>query len=234
MTTRHNVSHADELYRGGVYYNKFHVGELAARRGVKLSHIMQLDLGTPTTAVTTGVVQTLALATDATTGTSISVSLDVPRTLSVQASHTEAISVPITIRGTDVYGDDVVEQISTLTTVATNTAFGKKAFKTITNVVAGSATTTGNISIGFTNTLGLPVRVKRLADIFAPTMDGVVATGTFTVGAVTATATSGDIRGTWQPNTVPNNVRHYVVRVCLDHNGVRNKDDVFGIDQYTG
>lgn len=78
---------------------------------------------------------------------------------------------------------------------------GKKAFKTITSVVP-SANITG-ATVGSGDVLGLPVYLGEAGDILAELEDGAAATaGTVVAGDDTdPTATTGDVRGTYDPNS---------------------------------
>lgn len=110
----------------------------------------------------------------------------------------------ITITGTDVYGK-VVKESS-----ASGTSFtGKKAFKTVTSVSL-SANVTG-LTVGTGNILGSPVFISGTGYVVRELMDGATPTAGTVVAGVTsaATATSGDVRGTYTPNSAPNASRSY-------------------------
>lgn len=111
----------------------------------------------------------------------------------------------LTVTGTDEYGKVVKESSASGTTFT-----GKKAFKTVTKVEV-SANVTG-LTVGSGVVLGLPVFIADAVDILkeivnaaVPGTAGVVAAGINT----TATATTGDVRGTYAPNTAPNGATVY-------------------------
>lgn len=117
--------------------------------------------------------------------------LDYPRAVVAAWTNTAVIRVT----GTDENGAVLVEESASGTSHT-----GKKAFKTITAVTA-SADVTG-LTVGTGDVLGLPFRLPGTGFVLAQLEDGVAAnTGTLVAGVTTAaTATTGDVRGTWNPN----------------------------------
>lgn len=114
---------------------------------------------------------------------------DVPRNI-VAAWTGTAI---LTITGTDYYGQTQTEAS------ASGTSFtGKKAFATVT-AISVSANVTG-FTAGTGNVLGLPFKIVS-GDLFAPVFLDAADAGTVVVGDNTnpATASSGDVRGTYAP-----------------------------------
>jgi hypothetical protein len=133
---------------------------------------------------------------------------DAPR--NVVAAWTNA-SV-ITVRGFDEYGNAMTESSASGTSLA-----GKKAFKRITRVTF-SATVTG-ATVGSGDVLGLPVYLPSTGWVLAQLQDGAAATaGTVVAGDVTAggsTATTGDVRGTYDPNAAADGARVFELVVAL-------------------
>jgi hypothetical protein len=145
--------------------------------------------------------------------------LDVPRAIVVDSGGADT-SV-ITITGTDVYGAVMKENITTNGTTAVN---GKKAFKTVTGI-SGSLTAANGIFIGTTNILGLPVFLPGVASVLREIENNAVATAGTVVGGVStlATATTGDVRGTYVPNSTPDGAKVFDLIVALgdpDYKGV--------------
>jgi hypothetical protein len=138
---------------------------------------------------------------------------DVPRNVQITSSGNDSGTV-YTVTGRDEYGAVVV---STITGPNTTTVQGTKAYKSITSISA-SVTPTGNISIGFGNVLGLPAFIGGAGNIIREILDGAVATaGTLVAGVVsTATAATGDVRGTYVPNSAPDGSRTYQLVVYLE------------------
>ena len=105
---------------------------------------------------------------------------------------------------------------------------GKKAFKEITKVIT-SADVTG-LTVGTGVVLGLPVFLSDTVDIIREILDSVPATaGTVVVGDVaTATATTGDVRGTYSPNSAPNGTRVYELTLLLRDPGYKGRAQFAG------
>ena len=141
--------------------------------------------------------------------------LDWPRGLTIKSSGADT-SV-ITLRGLDYLGNAMSESLTLNGTSAVN---GKKAFWVVISYQAGTAMS-NNLSIGTqAGVLGLPFFlpggtgagagyvIKEAADGATPTA------GTFVGGDLTlATATTGDVRGTYTPNTAPNGTHIYEIVV---------------------
>lgn len=125
---------------------------------------------------------------------------DVPRNV-VGAWTTASV---ITVTGTDDPGDVMVESAASGTTYA-----GKKAFKTITSVVSSASITGATFGTG--DVLGLPIRLGATGYVIAELQDGVDATAGTVVAAVdtAATATTGDVRGTYDPNAAADGAKAF-------------------------
>jgi hypothetical protein len=95
-----------------------------------------------------------------------SVTLDVPRCLSVDSGGAD--TAVLTITGTDVYGRPMSEAITLNGTTQVN---GKKAFKTVTSITS-SANTSNSPFVGTTDILGLPVFVPQDGYVLAEWQDG--------------------------------------------------------------
>lgn len=204
---------------------------------MSLAETFLINLGMPAAASATAVIGTAAFGTT----TSVSgvekltapVFLDVPRAVSItsnNAADTSAFTARIT--GRDAYGQAMVE---TLAFNGAATVQGNKAFSIITSVRAIHASgtaLTGACSVGTTTKLGLPVFVPSAGFVLREIQDGAVATaGTFAYGITTAggsTATTGDVRGTYIPNSAPNGALTYELIVCVPDPG-----DI-GIPQFAG
>lgn len=103
----------------------------------------------------------------------------------------------LTITGTDEYGNVVVETTASAGTSHT----GKKAFKTVTSVVPDTNITSATVGSG--DVLGLPVALPQKGLVVGEMEDGAAPTAGTLVAAVrsTASATTGDVRGTYDPNS---------------------------------
>jgi hypothetical protein len=149
------------------------------------------------------------------------VTFDVPR--NVVAAWTGA--AVLTVTGEDVYGNEMVESSASGTSLT-----GKKAFKKITSVVP-SANITG-ATVGSGDVLGLPVFLPATGFVLKELENGAAATaGTVVAGDRTsggATATTGDVRGTYDPNSACDGDKYFhLIAVLPDPTEL-------GVDQYAG
>lgn len=139
--------------------------------------------------------------------------LDTPRSVTL-TSGGNASNATFTIRGFDVYGQPMTQ---TLTGPNTTTVQTTKAFASVVSVTA-STTPGATTSVGTGDRFGLPVRVTDIGYISAVKWAGVLAqdAGTVTVAdGATATATTGDVRGTYQPSSASNGTRRLVMCIAV-------------------
>lgn len=153
---------------------------------------------------------------------------DVPRNVTITSNNAGDTTQTATVTGTDAYGDTVVEAISFN---GAATVAGKKAFKTVTQIAIDDALA-GNGSAGTGDVLGLPVFLPAAGMILAELEDGAAATaGTAVAGDQTgggATATTGDVRGTYDPNSACDGSAVFQLVVALPDPGF------IGVSQYAG
>jgi len=137
--------------------------------------------------------------------------LDQPRAVKVNCSTTARA---FTVSGYDYYGQAMTETITVA--VAGTAVTGKKAFWQISGVtIAGSATA---VVVGTSDVLGLPVRVFNAAYIVSVKSNNALAqdAGTFVAAdTATATATTGDVRGTYVPATASDGIVRTVMTISL-------------------
>lgn len=125
------------------------------------------------------------------------------RAVSVTAT-TVGTSPVFTVAGYDIYGFPMTEA---LTATASSTVNGKKAFKYITSVTPSAADSTNTYSIGVSDIIGLPLRSDNFGDIlvnYSASLDPALVTANtgYTAAVKTlATATTGDVRGTYALQT---------------------------------
>lgn len=140
---------------------------------------------------------------------------DYARCITVVSSNAGDTTQTVTVTGTDYYGQ---AQTSRLTLSGTTTVTGNKAFKTITQVAVSGALT-GNLSVGNADKFGLPYAVTDGGYLLRTGWAGAVAdnAGTFAPADTTspATATTGDVRGTFIPTTAANGSRRLVIAIGL-------------------
>lgn len=175
--------------------------------------VVMVVLGTPITADADGVCASQAgtAATAMTINGALAsggvATFDVPR--NVVAAWTGTAT--LTVVGTDEYGETVTETSGSGTSMT-----GAKAFKTITSVTP-SANITG-ATVGSGVVLGLPIFLEGTGHVVRELQDGAAATAGTTVAGVTteASATTGDVRGTYSPNSAPNGSRTYKLAILTE------------------
>lgn len=201
----------------GAYLNQSKMAP-NTQRVAGLLFMRELNLGAPAAGAANSQITSQALTaasggTTSFTGTLAGVN-DVPRNIVAAWTNTAVL----TVRGTDEYGNAMTESS------ASGTSFtGKKAFATVTKVSV-SADVTG-LTVGTGNVIGLPIVlpeanlvIKELQDGAAPTAGTIVAQD-----QSTATATTGDVRGTYAPNATPDGSKSFQLLVAVpDPNDVGN------------
>lgn len=229
----HHFTHAGNLFTGGGYYPPLRASN--GRKGVPVNLLTLVDLGAPDILDVDGIAAAQAVAGAGvltlngalvTAGVAI---LDVARCVEIDSSNAGDTTQTAIVAGTDAYGETLSE---TLTFNGTTAVASDKAFKTVTSVTI-SAALTGNATCGTTDKLGLPYRITHAAHVLRFTVDGVDDTYTLVVGdATTATATTGDTRGTILPGTATNGSGNYHLWMYVADNAT--KAGLVGITQYGG
>ena len=206
--------------------------ELILPDNITVPTMVLIDLGCPDAIVTDGVcasqsasgAHTLTLNGSLVSG-GVAV-LDVPR--NVIADSGGADTAVLTITGTDEFGATVVENITLNGATAVP---GKKAFKTITRVTS-SATITNGAFLGTGDVIGLPCFLPATGMILGDFEDGVYDAsidGTVVAGVRTvASATTGDVRGTYDPGAACDGAVNFKLLAMLTDPTNR------GVPQYAG
>lgn len=201
--------------------------------GVSVLTPFLINLGAPAALVTNGVAQAQNLgAAGALTlnGSLVSNAVavfDVPRNVVIDSGGAD--TAVLTITGTDLYGQTMVESI---TLNGTTAVAGKKAFKTVTGITSSAAIANGAF-VGTGDVLGLPVHLPTAGYVNAELEDGatVGSAGTFVAGLAPntpATATNADVRGTYDPNSACDGAKSFLLSVAMP-------DPTFlGNDQFAG
>lgn len=229
--TKHTISYADEIFYGDAYFAPYNSAK--GRRGVQITPSAWIDIGAVVVADPDGLVLSVDPASGATfslratvagqTNTGGIITLDQARNVTITTSADETTK-SILITGTDIYGTVMSERI---TGPNTTVASGKKAFKTITSIVA-----TGDmaaLTIGFGDVLGLPFRIEDKNQI-GVMFDGAADAATIVIGdATTATTTTGDVRGTIDLSGTLNGTKKVAVNFMKLN--VTSKESLFGITQ---
>ena len=185
---------------------------------------LSLDLGSPSAsnaaffraAAAIGAGGALAL---------LATALDVPRALTITSSGNDSARTFV-VKGKDEYGFALTENI---TGANAGVAAGKKAFASITSITIDAAAA-GTVSIGYGNVLGLPVFLKNGTFILREIENDAVAVAGTVVAGVTATATAitGDVRGTYVPNGAPDGTKALQLLVSVPDPGYK------GAPQFAG
>lgn len=139
---------------------------------------------------------------------------DYARCVNVDTSNIANTTQTVTVTGTDYWGQ---AQTETIACNGTTAVAGLKAFKTVTGVTVDGAIT-GTIFIGNEDIFGLPYRVTDAGYLFRVGWAGALAedAGTFVAAdTATATATTGDVRGTYAPSSAANGTRRLVIGIAL-------------------
>lgn len=155
-----------------------------------------------------------ALTINGASATSGVATFDVARAVNIDTSSANNTAVGITVTGTDYYGQD---QTELLVTNGTSTVNGLKTFKTITGVSANAAAV-GTVTVGSSDIFGLPYRVTDAGYLLRVGWAGALAedAGTFVAADTnTATASTGDVRGTYAPSSAANGSRRLVIAIGL-------------------
>jgi len=176
------------------------------------ANIAAASVWTSTITLTAG---TGVTSTTNAAGTAV-LQLDVPRNVTVTLGAGSPTTRNVTISGFDVYGQAMTETIATGTTQSTTVA-GKKAFYQISGAtISGSPVVT--VSVGTGDVFGCPVRFPNKGYLARVGWNDVLAEDAATVvvaDATTATATTGDVRGTVAPSSAADGSKRLVVAVLL-------------------
>lgn len=171
-----------------------------------------INLGSPGTADADGYCasQSVTASTAALINGALGSTADARYGRNVVAAWTN--SAVITVTGKDCYGRTIVEQSASGTSLT-----GKKAFKTITSVTF-SADVTG-ATVGTGDVLGLPAFLPNATYIIREMEDGATATSGTTVAGLAlgtkSTATTADVRGTYDPNSACDGSKGFALLVSL-------------------
>lgn len=261
MATKHHISHASKLYYGDAYDPVLHATnerfgvEFTPVIKVAMGTPIVADVNYLVTAATStelpnNATKTYTPATDGTspldnadtpapvtiataTGDVLVWPLDVPRNITVGTS-TAAADTVVTVTGYDVYKQKMVETITVAS--AASTGAGVKAFAYVSSIAIYSAgdITTDTLDVGVGDVLGLPFKVTAKSDIMQAWFDGVYETTAPTVvvgSAATATATTGDVRGTIDINGTLNGAKPLVLYMTVNPD---TRDTLLGIAHYAG
>lgn len=142
-----------------------------------------------------------------------------PRIVSSDAGDTTQLA---TFYGFDYYG---VALTSTVTLNGTTPVIAPKAMKTVTRVAINAACA-GNISAGSSDSLGLPFRADAVGYVQINYNSTVITASTGFTAAVTtaASATTGDVRGTYALQSASDAAKRFVANILI-----KNPDTMTGL-----
>lgn len=193
--------------------------------------VFQIDLGAPAAIDVDGIIEAYtgaasAIALDGALVSDGVATLDVPRNLVVDSGGAD--DAVLTFTGTDEYGQTMIESITLNGATAVS---GKKAFKTVTAVSASKALANGAF-VGTGDVLGLPVYLPAGAYVLAELEDGAAASSGALVAGLApntvSTATTADVRGTYDPNSACDAAKSFSLLVSLAD------PEYLGNPQYSG
>ncbi len=194
--------------------------------GVSMLGLVRVDLGSPLTLDVDGIAAAQAVAgagnltlngalasggaVDLVSGAGGS---PFGRGVEIDSSGAGDTTQTATVTGTDYLGNAMSEVIAFNGTTA---VAGKKAFATVTQV-AISAALAGNATCGTTDVLGLPFYLGTVDAPVIELADNATATAGTTVGGVdaAATTTTGDVRGTYDPNSACNGAINFALYLAV-------------------
>jgi hypothetical protein len=157
------------------------------------------------------------------------IKLDVPRNITV-TGVTNTTAANFTIFGWDQYGQPMVETITG--PVGAATVVGVKAWNYIQGIYA-SAGTAQNISVGVGNVYGLPYFLGDANYLTTQRYNGALDVGTIVVADPrTATATTGDVRGTYAPASNADSTKRLTLNMYNASGDTRNYYNATGATIY--
>jgi hypothetical protein len=141
--------------------------------------------------------------------------------------------ITFTVRGYDIYGFPMTE---TVTGGNVATANGKKAWKYI-KTITHTGSVAGTLSIGTTDIIGLPLRCDTwgYANIMWNNVFVTANTGFVAADTNTATATTGDVRGTYTlQGAASNGTLRLIIQQSLMAAALGADTGIFGVTQFSG
>lgn len=238
---KHNISYASDLFYGSGGSWPPGVGHFE-RQGQKITPPVRwnFDNIAPAAADNDAIARSQSLTGSGTItldGSYVSggiATLDVPRNVVItRATGSGTSKLTFIAAGKDYYGESLTEKIIGPGGTA-SAGTGLKAFATVSSITCPTVTTlTGDtIRVGFGTALGVPFAYTGKRDVLAFYTDDTddIASSTFTgADTATATASTGDVRGTVSPNTAPNGSRKYTLWFAAI--GVDTRNDLYGVAQ---
>lgn len=198
-----------------------------------------ITVGQSITNATTGATVTGLLAIDTkvgavTYGTDGTVNVWDPGTLIARAvritSGGNDSGITFNVRGYDIFGFPMSENI---TGANAGIATGAKAWKYITSITP-SAAAAGTVKAGTADIFGLPLRADFFAYVDVVWNNTAITANTGYVAAVTTTAsaTTGDVRGTYAVQSASDGTKRLQVFITVDPTLAKTSAGTFGVAQF--
>lgn len=139
-------------------------------------------------------------------------------------------SATFLVSGYDLYGFPMTERI---TGANAGTASGAKAFKYISSVVPSGTLASTLVSVGTGDVIGLPIRADLWGEVEVTYNNTKITASTGFTAAVTttATATTGDVRGTYALQTASDGTRQLSVYVTPNVVNINSATGLCGVTQ---
>lgn len=153
------------------------------------------------------------------------------------SSNANDTSGTYTIRGYDIYGFPLTETITGANGTAGTAAIasGVKAFKYIASVTPAATVNSTAVTIGTGDVIGLPLRADRFGELLGMLGNTSITASTGFTAAVStvATATSGDVRGTYALQTASNGVNRVALKQSPLAANINTTAGLTGVSQYS-
>ncbi len=155
------------------------------------------------------------------------------RAVSVTCNNALGTGGNFTIKGYDIYGYPMTETLTSAPGTAL-TVTGKKAWKYIASVTPNFTDATYTYSVDTTDVIGFPLRVDEAAyaEINMNATLVTASTGFTAAVTTTASATTGDVRGTYALQTASNNSDRLVVFLTPSVANLGSTTGLFGVTQF--
>ena len=160
-------------------------------------------------------------------------SFDVARVVSVNTSHASSVVAwTLVVTGFDDYGEALTESVAVAATGTSQVDSTLKAFKHLLSLALTAAgdSEANTVNIGNGGAIGLPLRIVRKDDVQFAVDGDYDETGVAVVADDTdpATATTGDVRGTYDPSQALNGTK---LAGCIIYADRSTKKTAFGVTQ---
>lgn len=146
-------------------------------------------------------------------------------------SANDLSAINFTVSGYDIYGYPMTQTLAGPNATTVNTT---KAFKFVVSITPDTTDGTNNVSAGTSDIIGLPIRADNFSDlrIFMNSTAITASTG-FTAAVTTspATASTGDVRGTYALQTAADGTKRLHIFISPKVSNVGSSTGLFGVTQ---